>query len=365
MRAYLCATLMIENLSVDKFMSRNTSELLLLDVRSPSEYDQGHIPGARSFALFSDAERAAIGTTFKQIGPEEAVTQGLDFVAPRMSEMIRNAQAICKDRPVVLHCWRGGKRSGSVAWLLDFAGMHVSVMEGGYKAYRNYQKNWLENSRWNFIILGGKTGSGKTDLLHALKASGEQVLDLEGLANHKGSAFGWIGEDPQPSSEHYENLVAHALMQLDPKRRIWVENESRSVGKVFIPDPVWSTMCLAPLVHLEIPLETRVHNLVHTYVDGDNKAALIASFEKIQKRLGGQYLTLALESLAENNFATAAEVALTYYDKTYTYGLEKRKRSTVFPIDGANLSREELVAALKETADTLSTKSNAIPSHPI
>jgi tRNA 2-selenouridine synthase len=252
-----------------------------------------------------------------------------------------------------------------VAWLLDFAGIPVSVIKGGYKAFRTQQRSWLESVPWNFIILGGMTGSGKTDLLHALKASGEQILDLEGLANHKGSAFGWIGEEPQPSTEHYENLIAQALRGMDHSRRIWVENESRSVGKVFVPDAVWAVMCNAPLVHLEIPLSARVDNLVKTYVDGDNKQALIDSFEKIQKRLGGQHLNAALESLKADDYAAAAEVALTYYDKTYTYGLEKRKRPALVTVNGSETGREELVTMLIQTADLLSTKKYEVSTYSV
>jgi tRNA 2-selenouridine synthase len=334
-------------------------------VRSPSEYHHAHIPHALSFPLFDDAERAAIGTTYKKVGPQAALTEGLECVAPRLANMIQTAKTLSKDMPVVLHCWRGGKRSGSVAWLLDFAGIPVSVIKGGYKAFRTQQRSWLESVPWNFIILGGMTGSGKTDLLHALKASGEQILDLEGLANHKGSAFGWIGEAPQPSTEHYENLIAQALRGMDHSRRIWVENESRSVGKVFVPDAVWAVMCNAPLVHLEIPLSARVDNLVKTYVDGDNKQALIDSFEKIQKRLGGQHLNAALESLKADDYAAAAEIALTYYDKTYTYGLEKRKRPALVTVNGSETGREELVTMLIQTADLLSTKKYEVSTYSV
>ncbi|NJN34457.1 MAG: tRNA 2-selenouridine(34) synthase MnmH, partial [Saprospiraceae bacterium] len=135
----------------------------------------------------------------------------------------------------MLYCWRGGKRSGSMAWLLSFAGFDVATVAGGYKNYRNLVLQSFENQSLKLIILGGKTGSGKTQILKELEKKGEQIIDLEALAHHKGSAFGWIGEEKQPSSEQFENSLFEVIRKIDPTKRVWVENESRNIGTVFIP----------------------------------------------------------------------------------------------------------------------------------
>ncbi|RYY95648.1 MAG: tRNA 2-selenouridine(34) synthase MnmH, partial [Chitinophagaceae bacterium] len=189
---------------------------LLLDVRSPSEYAHAHLPGAMSLPLFSDAERAQVGTAYKQQSREAAIKIGLDHFGPRMRATIETVERAARERdlgpkPVLcIYCWRGGMRSGAVAWLLDLYGFTVHVLDGGYKSFRNYV---LETFTLPFRlrILGGYTGSGKTELLPQLKALGETVVDLEGLACHKGSAFGSIDMPPQPTQELFENLLALEL----------------------------------------------------------------------------------------------------------------------------------------------------------
>ncbi len=246
---------------------------------------------------------------------------------------------------------RGGKRSSSVAWLLAFAGLRVAVLEGGYKAYRTYLHAWLESTPFELIILGGATGSGKTELLNALAMKGEQVLDLEALANHKGSAFGWIGEEPQPSTEEYENRIFEQLRNMDTRRRIWVENESRTVGHVFIPEMFWDKMRVSPLIHLEVPLHDRVQHLVRTYACGPNKKALAESFTRIRKRLGGQHLNRALEALEKEDYTLAAEIALTYYDKTYQYGLEQSSAAMILNLNAEGMTQEHIVGELLQAAE--------------
>lgn len=324
---------------------------VLLDVRSPSEYEHGHIPGAVSLPLFSDDERAAVGTAYKHEGPDAAMRIGLAYVGPRMPEIVGIAERIGRDKRFVVHCWRGGKRSASIGWLLQFAGFDVSVLEGGYKAYRNALRTLVRDENPTFTILGGETGSRKTEVLRALALAGEQVLDLEALAEHKGSAFGWIGERPQPSTEQFENRVFCALANMDFSRRIWVENESRSIGRVFIPETVWEALLDAPLIHLEVPRKQRVRNLVETYATGTNNAALSESFVKITRRLGGQHVARALEAIEQGDYAGAAEIALTYYDKTYAHGLERRRPSSVIKLACEGLTADEMCDALIKLAE--------------
>lgn len=293
----------------------------VLDVRSPSEYAQGHIPGALNFPLFTDEERAAVGTQYKQVGKEEALELGLRFVGPKMADFIQQAKLLAPHRRLAVHCWRGGQRSGSMAWLFRQAGFEVITLEGGYKAYRHFVLESLAHIDLWLVVLGGKTGSGKTKILHSLHALHEQIIDLEGLAHHKGSAFGFIGEAPQPTVEQFENDLFEASMPLDRSRRVWVENESRSIGRIYIPDGFFSKMKASTLVNVEIPEEARIQNLLSDYVLTDRTELEIA-FQKIASKLGGQHLKAALEALQNNDFASAARIALAYYDKTYQHGLD-------------------------------------------
>lgn len=311
---------MQNRLSPAEFLAQGV-ERVMLDVRSPGEYAQGHIPGALSFPLFSDEERAAVGTMYKQMDKEEAMELGLRFVGPKMETFVKQAKMLAPERKLAVHCWRGGQRSGSMAWLFRQAGFDVVTLEGGYKAYRQVVLNGFETSAVTLLVIGGKTGSGKTKILHALHQLGEQIIDLEGIAHHKGSAFGFIGELPQPSVEQFENALFAALSQQNPARPVWVENESRSIGRVFIPAGFWAKMKCNPLIIVEIPDEARIQNLLSDYVLTDRMELEIA-FQKIATKLGGQHLKSALEALQQNNFADAARVALAYYDKTYQFGLD-------------------------------------------
>ena len=311
---------MDNRLSVSDFLAQG-KERIVLDVRSPGEFTQGHIPGALSFPLFSDAERAQVGTTYKQVGKEEAMELGLEIVGPKMANFVKEAKKLAPERRLAVHCWRGGQRSGSMAWLFRQAGFDVVTLVGGYKAYRNFVLEGFEETPLKLIVLGGRTGSGKTKILHELLDIGEQVIDLEGLAHHKGSAFGFIGEAPQPTVEQFENEFFAQVQAQDLSRNIWVENESRSIGRIFLPDGFWKKLKSAPLFNIEIPDAARIDNLLADYVLTDRNELEIA-FQKIATKLGGQHLKTALEALQAGDFASAARIALAYYDKTYQYCLD-------------------------------------------
>ncbi len=295
----------------------------IVDVRSPAEYSQGHIPGAINLPLFTDEERAKVGTLYKQAGAQPAFLLGLQIVGPKLEGFVRQALQLAPHRRIAVHCWRGGQRSESMAWLFRKAGFEVAVLEGGYKRYRRYVLECLEQLPFYFIVLGGKTGAGKTKILHALQQLGEQVLDLEALAHHKGSSFGSIGEAPQPTQEQFENDLAGALRKFHSARRLWVENESRSIGRLYLPAGLWQQMKNAPLLHIEVPHAYRIQNLIEDYAWAP-LPQLEEAFRRIGKRLGGLRLKTALEALQRADFTTAAEMALAYYDKTYCFEIESR-----------------------------------------
>nr|WP_262905006.1 tRNA 2-selenouridine(34) synthase MnmH [Hymenobacter pini] len=298
------------------------AEIPILDVRAPVEYAHGHIPGAVSFPLFTDEERARIGTAYKQINQDKAVLMGLDFFGPKMSQLVKQAQKLAPHKQVRVHCWRGGMRSGAVQWLLELAGFQVQLLDKGYKDYRRGVLATFDQPRplW---VLGGLTGSGKTDVLHALAAQGQPVLDLEGLAHHKGSAFGSIGMPTAPTQEQFENNLAAALQQLPVAQPAWVEDESRTIGGVHLPAVLYEQLQQAPLLVLEVPRAARVQKLAEEYGRHD-PAALAASILRIRKRLGGLATKEALAAIGEDDMEKMVSVVLDYYDRTYLHGLGNR-----------------------------------------
>lgn len=325
-------------------MLAQKTQLPLLDVRTPAEYERGHIPGAINFPLFSNEERVIIGTLYKKQGKDKAVEKGLEFVGPKLAQFVKRAKKLAVNKEIMLHCWRGGMRSGSMAWLFETAGLRPNVLQGGYKAYRQLVHQDFSARKLQLIVLGGATGSGKTLILHAMEKQGHQIIDLEKLANHKGSSFGSIGEHPQPVTEHFENLLHQRILELDPDQPVWTENESRGIGRVYIPDGFWNQMEAAPLVNISIPKTDRLDILTQMYT-GEDPALLLAAFDRIKKKLGGQHLNAAIEALEKNDYRTAADIALVYYDKAYAYGLERNKSPRITKIefdyfDAARIAKE-------------------------
>lgn len=313
---------------------QSSRQSLILDVRSPAEYADGHIPGAVSFPLFSNNERHEVGLCYKKKGRDKAVELGLEFVGPKLAGFSKRARKLSKGNPINLYCWRGGMRSNSMATLFQAAGMKTKVLKGGYKAYRTWIHERFENSQ-QFITIGGMTGSGKTEILWELEKLGEQVLDLEGLASHRGSAFGKLDGEPQPSSEQFQNMLFDKLMSFDANKVTWVEDESQHVGKVWINDPIFKAIKKAPLVIIERTLDERVEKLINMYGDSSvDDLALI--FEKISKRLGGDRVKMAIQSIREGDGVDAVKIVLHYYDKTYKHSLEKynRVKNTVHNAEG-------------------------------
>ena len=322
---------MVTQLAVDEFLQKAQS-LPIIDVRSPGEYERAHIPGAVSIPLFDNEERALVGTKYKNAGKDSAVLLGLDLVGPKLAGFVKQSKKLNpQSKEVLVHCWRGGMRSGSFAWLLDTAGLTASTLVGGYKAYRNAVLSAFAEPR-SLFILGGKTGSGKTDILKELARQGEQIIDLEGLAHHKGSTYGAIGQLPQPTTEQFENLLFGEWQILDRNRRVWLEDESRNVGSCFIPVLFWQQMRAAPVAFVDVPKAVRVQRLVAEYTGIDHNL-LVEATERISRRLGGKVTKGALDALAQNDYATVADLTLDYYDKAYLHGLSQREPATINQFD--------------------------------
>ena len=301
------------------------------DVRSPGEYTAGHIPGAVNIPLFDDAQRAEVGTLYKKEGRTRALLRDIDLAGPVMSGKLKRAMEIAPDRQLLLYCWRGGMRSRAIDWLCSVGDLKPVLLEGGYKAYRNHILTYMAGER-RYIILGGLTGSGKTGILRHMKSAGYQVTDLEQLAAHRGSAFGALGQPPQPSSEHFANLLYDDLSSHDEKNPVWLEDESRNIGTVFMPDCFFERMQAAPVVALMMSIETRMPRLLEEYTSFPVEQ-IMASVIKISKRLGGDRTREALEALKRGDYPTAIRITLEYYDKSYHYGLSKRPEGQVIYIN--------------------------------
>ena len=348
---------MIQKVNIEEFLSL-AKEYPVLDVRSPGEYAHAHIPAAYSLALFSDEERKQVGTAYKQQSREAAIKIGLDYFGVKMRKMVEEAEsivgswqlAVSKGQPaqselptascVLIHCWRGGMRSAAVAWLLDLYGFKIYLLVGGYKAYRKWVLAQFEKE-YNFNIIGGYTGSGKTLVLHELAEQQKITIDLEGLAVHKGSAFGSIPDKPQPGQEMFENTLAHALADarykiLDesiqhpassiqhPASVIYIEDESQRIGNLQIPMPLWHNMRNSPVFFMDIPFEERLVYITEEY--GKLKKEMIRdAIIRIQKRLGGLEAKNALNFLEEGNLKACFSILLSYYDKWYQKGLYNRE----------------------------------------
>jgi tRNA 2-selenouridine synthase len=307
-------------ITIDAFLER-AKERPVIDVRSPAEFVQGHIPGAHHLPLFSNEERAEVGTLYTHHGRIPAVQRGLEFVGPKMRCLTDYALRL-KSPELLVYCWRGGMRSAAMAWLFETTGINCFTLERGYKAFRNHVlERFAQPLR--LVLLGGFTGGGKTEVLHTLQSCGEQILDLEQLAHHKGSAFGGIGQEPQPSTEQFENLIYTQIAQIDSSKPLWIEDESKNVGKCAVPDRLWEQMRHAPLVYIDTPRTERVKRLMREYAHFD-AGLLCAAIKKIEKRLGFDRCKEASEACLGGNRQLALEICLDYYDKAYANQLNER-----------------------------------------
>jgi tRNA 2-selenouridine synthase len=327
-----------------EFFLQQAEHIPVIDVRSPGEYAHAHFPNAINLPLLNNEERAIVGTTYKHEGNQTAVLKGYELVGHKFADYINQAIKMAPNKKINVYCWRGGLRSNIMAFLLHSAGFEVNLLEGGYKKYRNLVLETLEQPR-QIKIVGGKTGSGKTYVLHELKKLNQQVIDLEGLANHKGSAFGSLGQAPQPSVEMFENNLAMQWYNIDSNAILWLENESRMIGSVRIPPKIFEAMRSATTYDIQISLGRRIQHIAQEYGKYDVKL-LAECTRKLEKKLGNLRMQQAIDFLLAKDVNSWIFMLLEYYDSSYLFSKEKRNPDTVMKVDVKHDASFEEIAKL-------------------
>ena len=314
---------MIQSITIQSAIEKICHQgIPVIDIRSPQEYNKGHIPGSISLPLFSDEQRAVVGTIYHKEGRKAAILKGFDLTGPKWSSLIQQALLQVPEQKVILHCWRGGMRSEAMAWALNLYGFEVEVIAGGYKAFRRWTRTRFEDP-YHLIVLAGKTGSNKTGILEEIARQGAQVIDLEGLACHHGSAYGSKGQaEGQPTQEQFENNLSFKLYELDKNRQVWIEDESITIGRCAIPQPLYRQLCTAPSLEIEVPLSDRIRLLDEQYGVLD-KVFLEEATLRIKKRLGPNVTQAALEDIRSGKMREFIRRVLVYYDKAYSKSRKK------------------------------------------
>ena len=389
---------MFTPLSVHNFISR-AGEYPVIDVRAPQEFEHGHIPGAYNVPLFSDDQRAVVGTLYKQEGKHAAIKVGLELVTPQLTSYITSVDTIFHEhrqtaqpqqriasghdipqkntghaddlwnlikpalmtvhnqqapsltsreqfgKKIFVYCARGGMRSKSFCMLLASCGYTVYQLVGGYKGFKQYLRKQA-TQKYKIVLVGGKTGCGKTALLHELKNQGEQVLDLEALAHHKGSVFGGINQPHQPTQEQFIVNCLSALIACGTKKIIWAEKESYKIGNLSIPSELWNIMQAAPIVYIDIPHDQRLKNIMIDY-GAATTDLLKVGVQALAKKLGGARTQALCAELDAGNIWAVATALLDYYDSSYTFSLEKNKDARITHVTFAGESLSEQAHKLK------------------
>ncbi len=341
----------IKRENLKKFRSFNGP---LIDVRSPSEYYKGHMPNSINIPLFDNDERAIIGTIYKKNGKELAVTQGLKFVERKIETLLDTIfkyienykytyrKKDIEDSLIRIYCARGGMRSISIAWLLDKFEFNSITLKGGYKTYRR----WIIDSfskKYNLIVIGGKTGTGKTKLLKLLEKNDYQTIDLEGFASHRGSTFGGLGMNKQPTNEYFENIIAEKLVSFKKNDHIFIEAESANIGSCKLPHELFRQMQSSQRIEIIRSESNRIDELISTY-SIFNQDELEESILRIKKRLGPQRTKIAINSIKDKKWDLVCRAVLEYYDKCYEY--EKIGKKNIKKLDLTNLEYDKKIIEL-------------------
>lgn len=317
-------------ISLQQALTLRDKGAVFIDARSPSEYAEATIPGAVNVPILDDAERAEVGTLYKQVGKSEARRRGVELVSPKIPAMMEQVAQLQEETslPAIIFCWRGGMRSLALAQFLELAGVPARQMERGHKGFRRHVLEFLEKGEWGrLIVLRGMTGVGKTQYLHKLTKHGHPVVDLEGLANHRGSAFGNLGLPAQPGQKMFEALLWDELRQVPADSYALAEGESRHIGRVALPVKVYHALQKETSIWLDAPMSMRVKNILSDYPAIDSmKSDFIAPIKALKDKLGRKKVEEYLELLESGDWQTlVADLMENYYDPLYRHTFPERR----------------------------------------
>lgn len=312
---------MIRDIDIEEAI--NIPNAQFIDLRSPAEFQQTPIPGAVNIPLLMDEERAEIGIIYRHAGQNSAKKRGLEMIGPRLAQMIEEIEKMSTQKEIILYCWRGGERSRSVAQVLDIMGVKGYRLNGGYRSYRNLVVQRLsEMPQGSVVVIHGLTGTGKTVIIKELDKMGFPAIDLEGLANHRGSVFGGLGLGEQPTQKHFESVLLEKMMAYSHFPYIIVESESKKIGRLFTPDRLFDLMKKGYHVLVYDNLENRIDRLFEEYVENlvETNNIFMNSLQGLTKHIGKKRIQ-EISSLIENNkYREAISILLVeYYDPLYGY----------------------------------------------
>jgi tRNA 2-selenouridine synthase len=317
---------------------------LLVDARTPLEFAEDHLPGAINVPILTNPERVEIGTLYKQQGPQLARLRGLELTCHRFPAIVATIIEAAQGRPVLVYCWRGGLRSESIALLLQMTGYPVVKLQGGYKAFRSLVTGFFESVSLpvQLVVLHGMTGSGKTEFLLQLPREKYTVIDLEGLARHRGSAFGSLGLGGQPSQKRFETQLWDAFRRAPVDRPIVVEGESQRIGRLTLPGNLYGVMAESTKIWCEVSVATRVKRLAAEYAREEYRQPMVEALERIKKKLGGEQYAELLQQLEVWDVEGLAQGLIEqYYDKLY-YRVRKWEPQAVISLEDYAAAEREL-----------------------
>lgn len=320
------------------FKLQKEQPVTLVDVRSPKEFADATIPGSINIPLFNNEERAAVGTLYKQQGPEAAKEKGLALFSAKLPEFIAQFRSFTD--PIVVYCWRGGMRSKTAATVLNLMDTPVSRLDGGIRSYRRWVASTLEEQHValpKMYVLNGYTGSGKTILLKRLQEHGYPILDLEGMANHRGSAFGQVGLEPN-NQKKFDSLLVQALKRYEHASFIFLEGESKRIGKVSLPDFLYDKKENGKQLFIDLPMEKRVQNILNEYDPDAHRDNIMEAFLIIKKRIHTPIAKEIEDDLLQGKFDSATKLLLEYYyDPRYEHTLRNYSDDKKVTIHADNL----------------------------
>ncbi len=323
----------------------------IIDVRSPGEFFEDHVPGAINCYVLNNEERATVGTIYKQQSPFTARKLGASLISANIARWTKDF-FFDKNREYkpLVYCWRGGQRSMSLATILTRIGWDTSLLDGGYKQYRKHVIGSIEtiSPKLDLMIISGLTGTAKTDLLKLLKKNGEQMIDLEGLANHRGSLLGPDPEKPQPSQKYFESLLVKELKQLDPTQRVWVEAESNKIGNLYCPAPFWMQMSKSKAIEVRAPLNERVNYLLSEYQFFTENPQQLKDKVRVLKYRHGKQQVEDWNTMIDNNdwYEFVNSLLNIHYDPAYQSSNKKNQRQKIASIELSSLDQTGLQKAV-------------------